>query len=76
MTKFKCIRVFFVVNFLLLKKAKSRDSGQFCPIIPGYRKASKILNPNPTEQFSSKIKSSSGTIKRNNPSYKPDFDQS
>ena len=36
---------FSVVNFPLLKKVKSRDSGKFCPVILGYGKSSKILNP-------------------------------
>ena len=43
---------FFDVNFSLFKKKiKSRDPGisrdddQFCPVIPGYGKASEILNP-------------------------------
>ena len=40
---------FFVVNFYLFKKKLnpgiSRDGNQFCPVIPGYGKASEILNP-------------------------------
>ena len=46
-------KLIFVAYFPLLKeKSKSRDPGisrdgdQFCPVIPGYGKASKILNPN------------------------------
>ena len=39
----------FVVNFPLSKKKLnpgiSQETGQFCPIIPGHGKASKILNP-------------------------------
>ena len=44
---------FLSLIFLYLKKkVKSRDPGisrdgdQFCPVIPGYGKASEILNPN------------------------------
>ena len=41
---------FYVANFsLLIKKLNpgiSRDDDQFCPVIPGYGKASEILNPN------------------------------
>ena len=32
-------------SLYLEKKVKSRDSGQFCPAIPGYEKASKNIKP-------------------------------
>ena len=41
---------FFVVSLLILKKKLdpgiSRNNGQYCPVIPGYVKALKTLNPN------------------------------
>ena len=36
---------FLVVILFYCEKVKSRASDQFCPVIPGYRKASKTINP-------------------------------